>query len=283
MPAPRPSALLAGLLLNAAALAAPACAQQAKPSWVDPPSKAESPKADAPASAASGQAAGKAAPAKPVAGAERAGPSRKSAAAAEPAKPARRIAQEARPAEPAARRARAEAAPRREAPHRPVRLAIRPQPRPEPAAPAAPASDSRVYGWAVAAQDLTQDYFATLSQPNRVSLGTQTRFYADRVVFHGRPMTLAAVIAEKQRFFARWPERRYRARPDSMRTACNAGIATCQVDSMVDFMAINPERGARSQGTVAVRMAVSFAGGRPVIVAETSRVLSRERVAAAGE
>ncbi|MGY2047646.1 hypothetical protein [Methylobacterium sp. JK268] len=265
MPAPRIPAALAGLLLTAACAAVPAVAEEAKPGWVDPPSKVAAPAAVTakPDSAkVARDAPGKDGP--------------KPDLAAHPAASPRKLETVAR-TEKAARHPAASVA-RRETPHRPVRLAIRPAPQPALPAPA-PVSNERVVGWAVAAQDLTRDYFSTFSQPNGVSFATQPRFYAQRVVFHGQPMTLAALLAEKRRFFARWPERRYRARPDSIRTACNSGIATCQVDSTVDFVAMNPERGARSQGTVAVRLGVSFADGRPVIVSETSRVISRERVA----
>ncbi|ACL59797.1 hypothetical protein [Methylobacterium nodulans] len=267
MTAPSSSALLAGLFLSAATLATPALAQQAKPGWVDPPSKMEPAARDAATPAQSK-------PAQPRT-AQAPGPKPRHRTAEAASKP-----RQADRAEPRPTAHRATRVVREEAAHRPVRLAIRPAPRPAPPpAPAETVSDSRLVGWAVAAQDLTRDYFAAFSQPNGVSLGATPRFYAERVVFHGRTMSLGAVLAEKRRFFARWPERRYRARPDSIRTACNAGVATCQVDSTVDFVAANPDRGARSQGTVAVRLGVSFAAGRPMIVSETSRVLSRERVA----
>ncbi|KMO27577.1 hypothetical protein VQ03_30450, partial [Methylobacterium tarhaniae] len=56
-------------------------------------------------------------------------------------------------------------------------------------------------------------------------------------------------------------------------------LATCRVQATVDFSAFSPDRGVRSQGTVDLELAVSFAGGRPVIVSETSRVVRREAVA----
>ncbi|MFE1598346.1 hypothetical protein [Methylobacterium sp. ID0610] len=267
MPALRSSALLAGLSLSAALVAAPALAQQqGRNGWVDPPAKVVSPSEGA-AKAGSAKSSSE----RPAAEAVR-------APASKPAKTTAEAAQTTRRAERAAFRPSAHHVARaaREERRGPVRLAIRPAPQP---APAPTASDGRMLGWAIAAQDLTRDYFSTFSQPNGVSLGSTPHFYADRVEFHGRRMTLGAVLAEKRRFFARWPDRRYRARPDTIRTACNAGIATCQVDSTVDFTAINPDRGTRSQGTVAVRLGVSFAAGRPVIVSETSRVLSREQVA----
>ncbi|WP_407521711.1 hypothetical protein [Methylobacterium oryzisoli] len=267
MPArPRPLAALICLVSGALLAAGPARAQ---PSWVDPPAKpasepAAKPREPAPSFSAEPRPARRGAERAPVS--ERAeGRTTRSAD--------RREAESAARAAAARRAAQAE---ERRAARRAERLAARPPRRaPEPM----PASDDRMQDWAVASQDLARAYFASFSEPNGVVLGTTPRFYGDRVVFHGRPMSLAALLSEKRRFLARWPERRYRARPDSIRTACNAGLATCQVDSTVDFMAANPDRGVRSEGTVAVRLALSFAGGRPVIVSESSRVLSRDRVA----
>lgn len=271
MPAcPRPLAALICLVSGALMAAGSAAAQ---PSWVDPPAKtagepAAKPREPAPSFSAE--------PKPDRRGAERAPVSARTTRNAD------RIAAEA-----AARRAaqaeerrieerRAALAEERRAARRAERPSAGPPRRaPEPVAE----PDGRMEDWAVASQDLTRAYFATFSEPNGVVLGATPRFYGDRVVFHGRAMSLSALLAEKRRFLARWPERRYRARPDSIRTACNAGIATCQVESTVDFVAANPGRGVRSEGTVAVRMALSFAGGRPVIVSESSRVLSRDRMA----
>lgn len=275
MPAcPRPLAALICLVSGALMAAGSAAAQ---PSWVDPPAKtagepAAKPREPAPSFSAE--------PKPDRRGAERAPVSARTTRNADriAADTAARVAAR-RAAQAEERRIeerRAALAEERRAARRAERLSARPPRRaPEPVAE----PDGRMEDWAVASQDLTRAYFATFSEPNGVVLGATPRFYGDRVVFHGRTMSLSALLAEKRRFLARWPERRYRARPDSIRTACNAGIATCQVESTVDFVAANPGRGVRSEGTVAVRMALSFAGGRPVIVSESSRVLSRDRMA----
>ncbi len=141
------------------------------------------------------------------------------------------------------------------------------------------APDGQMRALAAAAQTLNRDYFASISESNGATLGDAPRFYGDSVVFHGRPMSMGALLAEKRRFVARWPERRYRPRPDSVRTACNVELGLCRVRSTVDFSAASPGRGTRSQGTVAVELAVRFVGERPVIVSENSWVMHRERLA----
>lgn len=257
---PTPSSALLGLGL-AALLSSGALAQ----GWVDPPARAgRSPAAEIPAAKDPAPAPAPAAPI--VAPAPRAeGPKAHipRRVAEEVRRPARSGLHAATAARRAARLARAE---------RPLPLQI---PAPAPVT----VSESQMRDWAVASQRLARDYLASISGPNGTTLAAAPGFYGSQVVFHGRSMSVASVMAEKRRFVRRWPERRYRPRPDSLRTACNAGLAVCQVRATVDFVAFSPERGARSQGTVDVELAVSLAGARPVIIAETSRVVHREAVA----
>lgn len=135
------------------------------------------------------------------------------------------------------------------------------------------AADPRFSDWAAQAQDLAGDYLAAFSGPNGAMVSGASRFYGDRLRFHGRMTTFAALLAEKRRFAQRWPERRYE--PHDTRTACNAALQSCIVRTLVDFRADNPARALRAQGLAELVLEVSFAGGRPVIVSESSRVLRR--------
>ncbi|AWN53804.1 hypothetical protein [Methylobacterium sp. 17Sr1-1] len=258
----RPSAVLAGLGLTA--LLSPAALAQG---WVDPPNRAaQAPAATSPAPApAPASPAPKFAPG-PRAEAPKAQPSAHRAprrVAEETQRPARSGIHAATAARRAARLARTE---------RPLPVQI---PAPAPVA----VSDGQMRDWAVASQRLARDYLASISGPNGAALAAAPGFYGSQVVFHGRSMSVASLMSEKRRFVQRWPERRYHPRSDSLRTACNAGLAVCQVRATVDFSAFSPDRGVRSQGTVDLELAVSLAGARPVIIAETSRVVRRDAVA----
>ncbi|QRE75341.1 hypothetical protein [Methylobacterium aquaticum] len=254
-----PSAALLGLGLTA--LLSPAALAQG---WVDPPGRSQAP-APAP-SAPAAQVAPAQVPSSQVPSAARAETPR--------AHVPRRVAEEAR--RPARSAIHAATASRRAA-----RLARteRPLPVQIPAPAPVTVSDSQMRDWAVASQRLARDYLASISGPNGTTLAAAPGFYGSQVVFHGRSMSVASLMAEKRRFVQRWPDRRYRPRPDSLRTACNAGLAVCQVRATVDFSAFSPDRGVRSQGTVDLELAVSLAGARPVIIAETSRVVRRDAVA----
>ena len=128
------------------------------------------------------------------------------------------------------------------------------------------------------AQALAVDYLNLWSAQNRLSLAAASSFYGPTVMFHGRERTLASVLAEKRRFTERWPQRTYRYRPESTMVACESDGSLCTVWAIFDFSAANPGQGRRSLGIGEHELVVSLSGSRPVIVAETSRVLHRGAV-----
>ncbi|MCJ2014804.1 hypothetical protein [Methylobacterium sp. J-076] len=230
-------------------LAVPASADPR--AWVDPP-KSSPPEAAAPKPAAPAEAHVQAA-------------DRPTKAADTAPRPPR-----ARAAGRAEARARVAAVPK--PPHRAprTRLADTPAMGPTVAPTAAPAPAGRVE----AAQALAMDYLSVVSAPGEAMVGAAPRFYGTRVRFYGRRTTLAALLDEKRGFVRRWPERRYAARAFS--TQCSPDGTSCIVRTIVDFSAANPQRGAVSRGASELVLEVSFAGQRPVIVAESGRVLHRD-------
>lgn len=262
--------LLCSTALVGAALMAGAAQAQTRPGWVDPPARqpgqAESPASARPtveAPAAEAPAPGNPAPPKSLAETPPATPERLPPAAhrrrtAEPVRETRR------------------AAPREEAASE--RLRVRPRIARTPAMlapPSAAPSEARFQEWAIASERLTDQYLDSVSGSGEAMVAATPRFYAERVQFHGRTLSLAALVADKRRFVRRWPERRYEAQGGATRTACNAATATCIVRTTFDFRADNPAHGARSQGVSELSLTISFAGPRPLIVAESSRVLRR--------
>jgi hypothetical protein len=126
------------------------------------------------------------------------------------------------------------------------------------------------------AQSLAVDYLNRWSTSNRQALQTTPKFYGSSVLFHGRRMSFGELFAEKRRFVQRWPDRDYRYRPDTLNVRCSPGANTCTVRSAFDFDAVNSKLDRRSRGIGTHELVVSFAGERPVIIAESSRVLSRK-------
>jgi hypothetical protein len=125
------------------------------------------------------------------------------------------------------------------------------------------------------AQALAVDYLDLWSAPNQLTLAAASSFYGPTVMFHGRERTLGSVLAEKRRFTERWPQRSYRYRPETTMVACESDGSRCTVWAIFDFSAAGSGQGRRSQGIGEHELVVSLSGGKPVIVAETSRVLQR--------
>jgi hypothetical protein len=126
------------------------------------------------------------------------------------------------------------------------------------------------------ARNLAQNYLSVWSASNDQTLRTTPDFYGSEVRFHGRLMSMAALLAEKRRFVQRWPSRRYRYEPGAMGVRCNSTGTSCIVRSTFAFDASNARLGRRSRGVGAHELVVNFVGNRPVIVSENSRVLGRK-------
>lgn len=282
---PVSTAVLIGALLSVGAVVA-----QQRPGWVDPPARSAGPetapqRAERPASGA--EAAGQTGEAAEER-ATQAANSRSGRRGARRSEPTPRLAETAPGPERAVargsrreeRRSAARRAERRlaEAPRRPsASLRFAPPAMDEPQGTVVPGGpqDPRFSAWAGASQRLTVAYLDSVSASNAAMIASAPRFYGDSVWFHGRTMSMTALIAEKRRFVQRWPERRYEPRIDEMRIACNAANATCMVRAVYDYLAFNPARDTRAQGVGELVLTISLAGERPVIVSETSRILSR--------
>jgi hypothetical protein len=250
------SALLT-LLMAAGPMAA---AQTGRP-WVDPPGEG----AAAPAQAPEPQAPE---PVRPVPAAP---PQTASPPLPAPATPPAQTAQPqtpiVRPDTPATRQAQQpDAAPATAAPP-PTTTA---QPKQDPA------GDKRE-ARAATAKRFAIDYLDSWSAPNDTALESTAAFYAPRVLFHGREVTMKRLFDEKRRFVKRWPERDYRPREDGVGTTCNPAGEICTVHAVFDYTATHPKRRRVSQGTGALQLVVHFIGDRPVIVAEHSTLLGQER------
>jgi hypothetical protein len=231
--------------------AAPMAAAQTGRAWVDPP--------------AEGGAAPSQAP-KP----QNETPVSPPPQAATPA-PATPPMQSAQPATPAVK------------PDAPPSRQAEPPPAAAPSAPAVaaqplkdPDADKRSARASVA-KNFAIDYLESWSASNDVALEATAAFYAPRVLFHGREVSMQRLFNEKRRFVRRWPERDYRPRPDAMGTVCNPAGEVCTVHAVFDFTASHPKRRRVSQGTGALQLIVHFIGDKPVIVAEHSTLLGQER------
>ena len=268
------SALLTALM----AVGSMATAQTGRP-WVDPPAggataPSQAPQPPAPQPPASEPAR----PALPVASPQAASPP--PAPATPPAQTAQPQTPVFRPDTPATRQAQQpEAAPPPPTPAAPSPAAPSPA-APPPTTTAQPRQDpagEKREARVATAKRFAVDYLMAWSAPNGSALESTAAFYAPRVLFHGREVSMKRLFDEKRRFVKRWPERDYRPREDGVGTVCNPAGEICTVHAVFDFTASHPRRQRVSQGTGALQLVVHFIGDRPVIVAEHSTLLGQER------
>ncbi|EIM26977.1 hypothetical protein MicloDRAFT_00035300 [Microvirga lotononidis] len=240
-------------LLTLTAAVSPMAAAQTGRTWVDPPAQVGPAPTPAPA---------------PQAPQPESPPAQ---AAPPPPAPSVPPARTAQPQEPVAK------------PEPPTSAQTEPPPAAKPSAPTVaaqprqePESDRRSTR-AAAARDFAVEYLESWSASNDVALEATAAFYAPRILFHGREMTMKRLFNEKRRFAQRWPERDYRPRQDAIGATCNPAGEVCTVHAVFDFKATSPKRRRVSQGTGALQLIVNFIGDRPVIVAEHSTLLGQER------
>jgi hypothetical protein len=130
-------------------------------------------------------------------------------------------------------------------------------------------SHAQVVSREAAAAAFLQRYLAIWSAPNGEALPLMDRIYPDQVSFYGEALSHPALMDVKRRFAARWPERSLRARPETIRVACEPG-PLCVVDAAFDWSYSNEARHTHSSGSADLRLEVQDGA---VILAESGSVI----------
>ena len=94
--------------------------------------------------------------------------------------------------------------------------------------------------------------------------------YAETVNYYGKTTALSDVIADKQRYFTRWPERGYHIRNDSLMVTC--ANDNCMVSGVYDWVVRSIARSKQAKGAARFSYTISL-GSEPRIIAETGEVL----------
>lgn len=97
--------------------------------------------------------------------------------------------------------------------------------------------------------------------------------YADEVLYFGKNLEKSAILADKERFFTRWPIRSYRIDYVTLSASCLP--RSCTVNGSVDWNVKSPQRNAEANGAATFAYTIDFSSGRPVIFAETSATTKR--------
>ena len=102
----------------------------------------------------------------------------------------------------------------------------------------------------------------------RNSFGAEIRYY-------GKVVPNAQVVEEKRRYLARWPQRRYQLKPETMRVQCDEARSTCQMSGELDYDVRDPRAARMSSGAATYELRVVFTQAGPKVVEESGRTLAR--------
>ena len=189
------------------------------------------------------------------------------------AKPAEKTAAPQAPPEPqqgSSRPPERPVAPHQRRPVTPVRLPA-PETSPKPAAP-------EISPLTTEAANFMNAYWANVGGSSDQVLPYLSSIYAPVVDYYGKPETRESILTDKLSFIRRWPIRQTWLPPGeaSPRISCNDATAECEITGVRDFDAVNAERAARTGGVVRYSYTFRFTDRSPKIIAEDSRVVSRE-------
>lgn len=123
-----------------------------------------------------------------------------------------------------------------------------------------------------AAQGFVMRHFVVASQMAPGGVASLAKSYAEQVNYFGKPISRAAVLADAERYAARWP---VRTTTLSMYPQVSCGARGCVVTGEASFDARSRPRNVHSSGTFRYRFDLVPAGDGFRITAQSSEVLTR--------
>ena len=136
------------------------------------------------------------------------------------------------------------------------------------------ASASSGYGSNIALEAAT-NFFRTWTLSNRAALSFLDRVYPAQLLYFGKRSSKAYVMADKQAFVERWPQRAYSMRPGTVSTSCDPNDGSCTVSGIVDWRTSSIGRNAMSTGSARFQLTFSTIGSQPTLLSEWTEVLTR--------
>ncbi len=119
-----------------------------------------------------------------------------------------------------------------------------------------------------------QSIYTGLQVDNGSVMSFLSNLYAEEVLYFGRTLDKRSILADKEKFIKRWPNRSYKLDNDQFYVSCLA--ESCTVNGKMDWQTNSHQRNASANGTAAFSYTIDFTNGAPVIVAETSTVTKRD-------
>jgi hypothetical protein len=121
-----------------------------------------------------------------------------------------------------------------------------------------------------------RDFFRESSAPGSQLMNYLDGIYPATVTYFGKAMAKSDVLADKQTFVERWPERLYTIDPNNLSASC-APDGKCTATGTVALRAHSPERQRTS--VVTAKFALTFdTSGSPALVGESSALMESEEL-----
>jgi len=120
------------------------------------------------------------------------------------------------------------------------------------------------------ARDLVRSLIEQDGMGNGAALRIVAGVYANKVSYYGKETSLVDVLADKQRYFQRWPERSYRIRGDSVLSTCAGGM--CMVSGIYDWTVRSIPRHKQARGVARFNYVISV-GDVPKVISEDGKVI----------
>ncbi len=102
--------------------------------------------------------------------------------------------------------------------------------------------------------------------------GTVTTPFADKVLYYGRARSRAAVLTDKQAYYARWPQRSYTLTPDTLRVAPST-VTSGGMDLNFEYTFSLSSSARQTQGRGRARLTVVRDGDGIAIAREDGEVI----------
>lgn len=118
------------------------------------------------------------------------------------------------------------------------------------------------------AQHRLEAYVNTWSANQEINASNVGHYYADRVIYYGKPMSRSQVLRDKLRYIAVWPERRYRIVPGTVSAACRQTM--CRVSGVMAWDR-RSRNGRSSIGSARLTLFLSKASGGRIVREAASR------------
>jgi len=116
---------------------------------------------------------------------------------------------------------------------------------------------------------------AAESSPASLAISVVSPHYADVVSYYGKQISRAQLLRDYRAFVARWPERTYQIQPGSIEAQCIPASGTCNINAMLDWVAVSKYRGKKSVGQSTWFLSLRRHGMSFAITAVNGEVVAR--------